>query len=76
MTGAQSDLCVQTAALSALVRGYDVTLFSDAHTTTPAVLPHAELDAEAVVAFVNRRFETLQYPGRSIEVLPAAGVPI
>ena len=76
VTGAQSDFCVQTAALSALVRGYDVTLVSDAHTTTPAVLPDAELDAEAVVAFVNRRFETLQYPGRSIQVLPAAEVSI
>jgi nicotinamidase-related amidase len=74
LTGAQSDFCVQTTALSALVRGYDVTLVSDAHTTSPAALADAALDAEAVVAFVNRRFETLRYPGRSIEVLPAAEV--
>ncbi|MGA2803133.1 MAG: cysteine hydrolase family protein [Acidimicrobiales bacterium] len=76
LTGAQSDFCVQTAALSALVRGYDVTLVSDAHTTTPAVLPEGELGAEAVVAFVNSRLGTLRYPGRTVEVLPAAEVSI
>ncbi|MGO9964571.1 MAG: cysteine hydrolase family protein [Acidimicrobiales bacterium] len=76
LTGAQSDFCVQTAALSALMRGYDVTLVSDAHTTTPAVVPGGELGAEAVVAFVNSHLETLRYPGRTLEVLPAAEVSI
>jgi nicotinamidase-related amidase len=76
LTGAQSDFCVQTTALSALLRGYDVTLVSDAHTTTSAVLPGGELDAEAIVAFVNDRVATMRYPGRTVEVAPAAEVLI
>jgi len=76
VTGAHSDFCVQTAVLSAAMRGYDVTLVRDAHTTTSAVLGEGDIPAEAVVAFVNRRVETLRYPGRSIEVVLAAEVTI
>ena len=36
----------------------------------------APFDAEAVVAFVNSRLGTLRYPGRTVEVLPAAEVSI
>ena len=39
LTGAQSDFCVQTTALSALLRGYDLTLVSDAHTTSSTPMP-------------------------------------
>jgi nicotinamidase-related amidase len=74
VTGAHSDFCVQTTALSALVRGYDVTLVSDAHTARPVALPEGELSAESIVAFVNSRFATLRYPGRTVEVLSAVDV--
>jgi nicotinamidase-related amidase len=76
LTGAQSDFCVHTTALSALFHGYDITLVSDAHTTSSATLPGAELDAEVVVALVKSHVETLRLPGRTIEVLPAAEVRI
>jgi nicotinamidase-related amidase len=74
ITGAQSDFCVQTTALSALLHGYDLTLVSDAHTTLPARLPGGELSAAAVIELVNARFGTLRHPGRTVAVLPAAGV--
>ena len=74
VTGAHSDFCVQTTALSALLRGYDVTLVSDAHTARPVELPEGRLGAEAVVAFVNSRFATRRHPGRTVEVRPAAEI--
>ncbi len=33
VTGAQTDACIRSTLHSALVRGYDVTLVGDAHTT-------------------------------------------
>ncbi|MGO8686707.1 MAG: cysteine hydrolase family protein [Candidatus Dormibacteria bacterium] len=76
VTGAQSDFCVQTSALSALQHGYDLTLVSDAHTTSPARLPGGELGARSIVELVNARFATLRHPGRSVEVQPAAAVEL
>lgn len=74
ITGAQSDYCVQTSALSALQRGYDVTLVSDAHTTCSTGPDNGDVDGASVVDFINGHFATLRYPDRSIEVLPAAKV--
>jgi nicotinamidase-related amidase len=74
VTGAHSDYCVQTTALSALAHGYDVTLVSDAHTAQAAQFPEATVPAAMVVAFINDRVSSLRYPGRGIEVLPAAKV--
>lgn len=72
LTGAHSDFCVQTTALSALVRGFDIVLVSDAHAASSTAT--AGLSPEALRAFVNDRFATLRYPQRTIEVLPAADV--
>jgi nicotinamidase-related amidase len=74
VTGAHSDYCVQTTALSALAHGYDLTVVSDAHTAQPAQLPEATVPAAIVVAFINDRLRGLRYPGRGIEVLPTAKV--
>ena len=76
LTGAQSDFCVQTTALSALFRGYDLTLVSDAHTTSSTPMPKGELAAETIVTFVNSRVATMRHPGRIIEVLPASDILI
>ncbi|MBW4077337.1 MAG: cysteine hydrolase [Acidobacteria bacterium] len=74
VTGAQSDYCVQTTALSALQHGYDVTLVSDAHTTC-ATGPHeGSIAGGAVIDFINGHFASLSYPSRSVEVLSAAKV--
>jgi nicotinamidase-related amidase len=76
LTGAQSDFCVQTTALSALFRGYDLTLVSDAHTTSSTPMPQGEVAAETIVAFVNSRVATMRHPGRIIEVRPASHILI
>jgi nicotinamidase-related amidase len=75
VTGAHSDWCVQTTTLSALVRGYDIVLVSDAHTSRPSPEDPA-LTGEALTALVNSRMATLRYPERTIEVLPAAEVEL
>jgi nicotinamidase-related amidase len=74
VTGAHSDYCVQTTALSALAHGYDLTVVSDAHTAQAAELPESVVPAATVVAFINERLSSLRYPGRGIEVLPTADV--
>ena len=76
LTGAQSQYCVQTTALSALHHGYDVSLVGDAHTTTPATLPGGNLPAEAIVQLVNSCFGTLSHPDRFTEVVAAADVAL
>ncbi|MHB1251909.1 MAG: cysteine hydrolase family protein [Acidimicrobiales bacterium] len=74
VTGAQSDYCVQTTALSALQHGYDVTLVSDAHTTCSTGPHDDDIAGSAVIDFINGHFASLSYPSRSVEVLPAAKV--
>ena len=71
ITGVHSDFCVQTTALSALIRGFDLVLVSDGHTarTSPET---SELSGEALRQLVNARMATLRYPGRTIEVVRAA----
>jgi nicotinamidase-related amidase len=73
VTGVHSDYCVQTTALSALVRGFDLVLVADGHAARPSA-EDGELSPHAIQAFINSRFATLRYPGRAIEVLPAAEV--
>ncbi len=72
VTGAHSDFCVQTTALSALPAGFDVTLVADAHTARPD--PALGLPAEAIIGLVNARMATMRHPGRSVTVVPAARV--
>lgn len=71
VTGVHSDFCVQTTALSALIRGFGLVFVSDAHATRPAP-EDTGLSARAIQDLVNARFATLRYPGRSVSVLPAA----
>jgi nicotinamidase-related amidase len=73
VTGAHSDFCVQTTALSALANGFDIAVVADGHTTVPSP-ENPALTGDAVTAFINARFAGLRYPGRSVEVLPAAEV--
>jgi nicotinamidase-related amidase len=71
VTGVHSDFCVQTTALSALIRGFDLVLVSDGHTSRPTP-ESSELSGEALAQLVNARMSTLRYPGRSVEVVRAA----
>lgn len=70
VTGVHSDFCVQTTALSALSRGFDIVLVSDGHAARPEP-EDGSLTSEAIQGFINSRFTTLRYPGRTIEVRPA-----
>lgn len=76
ITGAQSDYCVQTSALSALQHGFDVTLVSDGHTTCATGPGDGNIDGASVIDFINGHFASLRYPSRSIEVLPASKVTL
>jgi len=70
IAGAHSDYCVQMSALSAVIRGYDVTLVSDGHTAQD----DGELPGARIRDLVNSRFASLRAPGRAIAVTPAAEV--
>jgi nicotinamidase-related amidase len=64
VAGAQSDYCIRTTTQSAAVRGFDVTLVSDAHTTTDAEWDGVEITGEQIVAHTNRYFSGLRYPNQ------------
>lgn len=64
VAGAQSDYCIRTTTQAAAVRGFDVTLVSDAHTTTDAEHDGVPISGEQIVAHTNMYFGGLRYPGR------------
>lgn len=64
VAGAQSDYCIRTTTQAAAARGFDVTLVSDAHTTTDAAFDGVTVSGEQIVAHTNMYFSGLRYPGR------------
>ncbi len=63
VTGAQTDACIRSTLHGAIVRGYDATLVSDAHTTddyTEYGLP----PADKVIAHTNSYWSHQSAPGR------------
>lgn len=76
VAGAQSDYCIRTTSQSAAVRGFDVTLVSDAHTTTDTEWDGVEIRGEQIVAHTNRYFAGLRYPGQLFGAEPAASVAL
>ncbi|WP_028642739.1 isochorismatase family protein [Nocardioides sp. URHA0020] len=69
VAGAQTDACIRSTIHGALVRGYDVTLVSDCHTTgeVPAEYTGGELiSALTKINFTNMYAGwDMSYPGRS-----------
>jgi nicotinamidase-related amidase len=64
VAGAQTDACIRSTLHGAMVRGYDVTLVSDAHTTDD----HTEYGApppDKVIAHTNLYWHWQDAPGRS-----------
>ena len=64
IVGAQTDMCIRSTLHGALVRGYDATLVSDAHTTedlTEWGAPPPEL----VIAHTNMYWKDQTAPGRT-----------
>jgi nicotinamidase-related amidase len=63
VTGAQTDACVRSTLHGAIVRGYDATLVSDAHTTEDATQWGAP-PPDQVVAHTNLYWQQQTAPGR------------
>lgn len=64
VSGAQTDACIRSTLHGALVRGYDATLASDAHTTDDPSEYGAPLDAAQVIAHTNLYWNWSAAPGR------------
>lgn len=64
IAGAHTDFCIRSTLHGALVRGYDVTLVSDAHTTEDLTEWGAPLPAQ-VIAHTNMYWDNQTAPGRT-----------
>jgi nicotinamidase-related amidase len=64
VVGAQTDACIRSTLHGALVRGYDATLVSDAHTTEDQTAWGAP-PPEAVIAHTNLYWSYQRAPGRT-----------
>ena len=66
VTGLQSEYCVDTTCRSALSKGYDVLLISDAHTTGDS-----HMKAQAVIDHHNQVLANLAHPDHQVKVIGA-----
>ncbi|MGY1813957.1 isochorismatase family protein [Blastococcus sp. SYSU D00820] len=64
VVGAQSDACIRSTIHGAFVRGYDVTLVTDAHTTED-LTAYGAPDPAQVVAHTNLYWSFQAAPGRT-----------
>jgi len=75
IAGAQSDSCIRTTTQAAAARGFDVTLVSDAHTTTGAEHDGVLISGQQIVAHATMCFDSPRYLGRSrSRASPTVGV--
>jgi nicotinamidase-related amidase len=73
VTGAQTDACIRSTLHGAIVRGYDVTLVADAHTTSDLSEYGAPPPAQ-VIAHTNLYWNWQSAPGRHGGTVPTAEV--
>ena len=73
VVGAQTDACIRSTLHGALVRGYDTTLVSDAHTTEDLTDWGAPPPAQ-VVAHTNMYWSEQRAPGRTAGTMPTNDV--
>ena len=73
VVGAQTDACIRSTLHGALVRGYDVTLVSDAHTTEDHSAWGAPPPA-LVIAHTNLYWTYQSAPGRTAGTVVTSGV--
>jgi nicotinamidase-related amidase len=64
VTGAQTDACIRSTLHGAIVRGYDATLVSDAHTTED-LSAYGAPTPDQVIAHTNIYWTDQTAPGRS-----------
>jgi nicotinamidase-related amidase len=70
VTGAATDQCVRSTLHGAFVRGYDVTLVGDAHTTVD-LSEYGAPPPEQVIAHTNLYWSYQEAPGRTAGTVPA-----
>ena len=70
ITGGQTQYCVDTTSRRAVSQGYDVTLVSDAHTTSDS----RTIPAETIIAFYNETLNGFWAGERVIRVKAASEV--
>ncbi len=63
VTGAQTDACIRSTLHGAFVRGYDVTLVKDAHTTVD-FSPYGAPTPDMVITHTNLYWQFQRAPGR------------
>ena len=73
VAGAQTDACIRSTLHGALVRGYDATLVSDAHTTEDLTEWGAP-PPEQVIAHTNLYWTHQTAPGRTAGTVPTTDV--
>jgi len=73
VTGAQTDACIRSTLHGAFVRGYDVTLVGDAHTTED-LTEYGAPPPQQVVAHTNLYWKFQDGPGRSAGTVDTADV--
>lgn len=73
VVGAQTDACIRSTIHGAFVRGYDVTLVGDAHTTEDLSAWGAPTP-EKVIAHTNLYWNEQAAPGRTAVVTESADV--
>jgi nicotinamidase-related amidase len=74
VTGAQTEACIRATLHGALVRGYDATLVSDAHTTEDMRSFGFPVAPEQSIAYTNAYWSWAAAPGRKGDVAPTARV--
>jgi Isochorismatase family len=73
VTGAQTDACVRATLHGAFVRGYDVTLVGDAHTTED-LSEYGAPPPDQVIAHTNLYWQDESAPGRTAATVDSAEV--
>jgi nicotinamidase-related amidase len=75
VAGSQTDECIRSTLHGGLVRGYDVTLVGDAHTTED-LSEWGAPTPDLVIAHTNLYWSNHRAPGRTAEVADAAEVEL
>ena len=73
VTGAQTDACIRSTLHGGLVRGYDVVLVSDAHTTED-LSEYGAPPPDQVIAHTNMYWDWQSAPGRTAGTVKTADV--
>lgn len=70
ITGAATNWCIRATTFSALTKGYDLTLISDAHTTENIYLSKERtIHAEDIISEFNIGIKFIEYPGIQTRVV-------